>query len=1069
MPKSIKDLSDSVNTELIERTKELNCLYQVEELFNQTHLSLEEIMNKLIQVVPTGFRSHNKIRVKITFFEKIYQPTDFKPSKISIDADINAFNDDFGKIEIFYQQNELVEGNNIFLAEEIKLLNTIADRLGHFAIYLKVRGLFQELKVLNKELEQSQKPEWLVILDLLKKTDQNLYSILSRKMLNHLFCRGVRESIDLFKRLGSDFDYDLAVSSETNRPSKKAVLQQSFKLGLEIFELSSKYFSEEEIIQRIQKWIHEEKSHALIKLLANQNSSLTELADALRRYHSLNPLNEDMATSPTRHGIVVALIRRILTEQLEFIDIAKTFFNEEDFYLLLQKLIFPAESHGKIGGKGAGLLLARKIIEKSNHFSEKLRNVKFPKTWYITSDSLMNFMYYNNMEDVLDQKYKDIDEIRQEYPHIIQAFKNSNFSPEIMNGLSRALDDFGDKPIIVRSSSLLEDRLGSAFAGKYKSLFLANQGPKQQRLEDLLDAISEVYASTFGPDPIGYRTEKGLLDYNEEMAIMIQEVVGIKCGKYYFPAFSGVAFSNNEFRWSPRIEREDGLIRMVPGLGTRAVDRIGDDFPTLIAPGKPNLRVNQTFNEIVGYSPKFIDVINLNTNTFDTISINDVINESGNNYPLLNEIFSIVDGMNIKKPVGLGIDTRQHDIIVTFDNLISNKKYIDQINTMLIELKDKLDTPVDIEFACDGKNLYLLQCRPQSSSGDSVSAVIPKDVDPEKIIFTADKYISNGKVPDIAYIVFVDPDEYSEVQKHEDLVDVGLAVGRLNKLLPKRNFILMGPGRWGSRDDIRLGVKVTYSDLHNCAVLIEIARQKGNYVPDLSFGTHFFQDLVEAGIRYLPLYPDSEGQAFNWDFLRNKENTLSRFLPEFAHLSKVLRVINVRESTGGNILRVLFNADLNMAMGMVTDSIINQAYSSQNQNLTKSDSIYDEPLQWRKRMAESIGLKIDPKRFGVVAVYLFGTVFNETAGPNSDIDLLVHFEGTEEQKNDFNLWLEGWNHCLSQINYNRSGYYISRILDVTYISESEFNERKYYVDLMNPANHSSKKLSLGGDEILVHS
>ncbi len=1063
MSKAIKKISDSVNSELIERTKELNCLYQVEELFNQSHLSFEEIMNKLIQVVPRGFKFKDKIIVRITFLGRIFQPMGFVESKISINSDIKSFDEYFGKIEIFYLKNDIVNYNLIFSPEEIRLMNNIADRLGHYAIYQKVRGLFQELKILNKELENSQKPEWLVVLELLKKTDQNLYSILSRKMLNHLFCRGIKESTDLFKQLGSDFDFELVVSSEINRPSKKAVLQQSFKLGLEIFELASKYFSSDEIMQKIQKWIHEEKAHTLIKLLANQNSPLNDLTDALRRYHSMNPINDDTATSPTRHGIVVALIRRLLSDQLEFIDIAKSFFNEDDFYNLIQKLIFPPESHGKIGGKGSGILLAKKIIEKSNQFSDVLRNVKFPKTWYISSDSVMNFMYYNNMEDVFDQKYKDIDDIRQEYPHIIQAFKNSNFSPEILNGLSRALDDFGERPIIVRSSSLLEDRLGTAFAGKYKSLFLANQGSKQQRLEELLDAISEVYASTFGPDPIGYRTEKGLLDYNEEMAIMIQEVVGTKSGKYFFPAFSGVAFSYNEFRWSPRIEREDGLIRMVTGLGTRAVDRIGDDFPVLIAPGKPNLRVNQTFNEIVGYSPKYIDVINLNTNTFETISINEAIKEAGNNYPMLNEIFSIVDVNNVKKPVGLGIDTAVHDIVVTFDNLISNKKYINQINTMLIELKDKLGTPVDIEFSCDGNNLYLLQCRPQASSDELVSAVIPQDVSPEKILFTANKYISNGKVSDIAYVVYVDPDEYSKIESHQKYVEVGIAVGKLNKLLPKRNFILMGPGRWGSRDDIRLGVKVTYSELHNCAVLIEIARQKGNYIPDLSFGTHFFQDLVEEGIRYLPLYPDSENQVFNWEFFKTKENTLTRFLPEFEHLSNVLRVINIREVTGGNIVRILFNADLNLAMGFISDSNLTQSYNEQSFNIEKIKSVNDEPLQWRKRMAESIGLRINPKRFGVEAVYLFGTVFNETAGPNSDIDLLVHFEGSEEQKKDFNLWLEGWNNCLSQVNYNRSGYYISKMLDVTYISSSEFYERKYYVDLMNPANHSSKKLTLGGN------
>ena len=114
--------------------------------------------------------------------------------------------------------------------------------------------------------------------------------------------------------------------------------------------------------------------------------------------------------------------------------------------------------------------------------------MKKPKTWYVTSDRMLAFVQYNNLDEVIEQKYKDIEEVRQEYPHIVQVFKNCDFPPEIVKGLSVALDDFGDVPLIVRSSSLLEDRLGTAFAGKYKSLFLANQGDKQQRLEALLEA-----------------------------------------------------------------------------------------------------------------------------------------------------------------------------------------------------------------------------------------------------------------------------------------------------------------------------------------------------------------------------------------------------------------------------------------------------------------------------------------------------------------------------------------------------------------------------------------------------
>lgn len=1052
---SIVNKSESLIQALTERAKELNCLYLIEELLNNAENTVEEILWKAVDVIPQGFQHSEYCMVRIICLGKIYQPANFIETPWVQISHIKVKDESIGTIYIYYSENAKINDEPPFLKEELKLLNTIADRIGHFILHQRLKRVFSELQNQQSESYEKPKPEWSVILSMLRRTDQHLFSIISRKMINHLFCKGIKESKEIFRKLGTNLEDNQAAFSEINRPSKKQVLENSFNLGFEIFDIAAKYFSGDELLNHIQKWIHEEKSHFLVKALANLNTPLSEISDAIRRYYHMNPVKEVIA-SPVTKGIRVSLIRRFLTDQLQFINIAKEFSEVSDFYELMQNMIFPAESHGKVGGKSAGLFLARKVIEKISPTNELLSTVKTPKTWYITSDATYNFIYYNNLEDIIEQKYKDIDEIRQEYPHIIQAFKNSHFSPEITNGLSRALDDFGRNPIIVRSSSLLEDRMGSAFAGKYKSLFLANQGSKPERLEALMDAIAEVYASIFGPDPIGYRIERGLLDFHEEMGIMIQEVVGKKLGKYFFPAFAGVAFSVNEFRWSPRIKRDDGLIRMVPGLGTRAVDRVADDYPILIAPGQPNLRVNLSFDEIVNYSPKNIDVINLETNTFETVPISELMKEVGNNYPMLNEIFSIQQEYDLRTPVGLGIDTAQHKIVVTFENLITHNPIIKQLHSILKVVHDSLKTPVDIEFACDGDNLYLLQCRPQSSAAESASAMIPKNIPNERILFTANKFVSNGKIPDINYVVYVDPENYSKQSELKTMIEIGKAVGMLNQLLPKKSFILMGPGRWGSRDDIRLGVKVTYSDINNTAMLVEIARAKGNYIPDLSFGTHFFQDLVEASIRYLPLYPDESKSIFNHEFLLNSENILTRFLPDFEHLQNTVKVINVRESTKGLVLRVLMNADEDDALAFF-DSPLAKVHLDASTSLN-IDSMYNEALQWRIRMAESIAAKLDSKRFGVLGIYLFGTVFNETAGANSDIDLIVRFEGTPEQRRELELWLEGWNNCLSQINYNKSGYLIERLLDVTILTAADLEEKNYFAEIINPANNNSRRL-----------
>ncbi len=1042
---------------LEERAKELNCLYKIEEILN-SHYNEEDnsVFPHVIKAIPQGCKYPYYAEVRIIINNIEYKNEDFKESPWMLKSDIIIQDEIVGTVELYYLVELPEADEGPFMKEEKKLIDTIADRLGHYILYNRLKVVFSELQAQQQGMAKP-KAEWLVILDMLKKTDQNLFSIIARKMINHLYFKGIPETHDLFKKLGT-LDEDEQNSTEVNRPSKKQVLENSYILGRKIFKIAEKNMHENEILALIQKWMNEEKSHFLVKALASLSTTHNDIADAIRRYNHVIPKSEEKESSITK-GIRVSLIRRFLSDQLEFINIAKNYGSIEDFNNLLNNMVYPNDSYGKIGGKAAGLFLATRILESSDEFKKFYEHLKTPKTWYLTSDAFMSFIYYNNFEDVIEQKYRDSDQIRHEYPHIIQAFKNSQFPSVISNGLSRALDDFGDNPIIVRSSSLLEDRMGTAFAGKYKSLFLANQGSKKEKMDALMDAIAEVYASIFSPDPIGYRAERGLLDFNEEMGIMIQEVVGQKFGKYFFPAFAGVAFSNNEFRWSPRIKREDGLIRVVPGLGTRAVDRIPDDHPVLVAPGQPNLRLHQTTQDVLGYSPKSMDVMNLSTNTFETVSVDWIVKQVGNKYPMLNQVFSIHEPEHIKTPIGLGINTKKDDVVVTFENLISNTDYIKTLYSILQILHKKMKTPVDIEFACDGHNLYLLQARPQSSSYEAKAARIPNNVPNSRKIFSANKYVSNGKVPDIAYIVYVDPDAYSKYSELSELKDVGKAVGKLNKLLPKKTFILMGPGRWGTRDDIRLGVSVGYSDINNTAVLIEMARKKGNYVPDLSFGTHFFQDLVEAAIRYLPLYPDDDDVFFNEEFLLNAENTLTRFLPEYEHIADSLRVINVREATNGMILRIFMNADEERALAMLADPKSPIAYDGEDVDSIGSDEV-KEPLQWRLRMVEALAESMDPKRFGVKGMYLFGTVFNETAGPNSDIDLLVRFDGTNRQRDDLELWLEGWNLCLSQINYNKSGYKLDRILDAYIMTDDLINEQQYYKDMIDPSKKNSKELQL---------
>ena len=1044
---------------LQERAKELNCLYQAGELLSQTGRPLEDILRDIIEVLPPGWQYPHDCQARILFENFVIEPPSFQPTPWVQKADIVVHGETIGSVEVFYRQEMPKSDEGPFLKEERKLIDTIAERIGSAVTQRRLRAAFEGWATASTLPATS--GGWRVVLEFLRDTDPALLKRISRKLINHLSWNGIAEAKELLQHGGTDLSAQGALSTEENRPIPQAALGAAVDLTTRAFRIAEEHLSEIEILNCVTRWIKEDKASFLVRALENQDTSLGEIVECLERYRHID-LEEGELSVYTQKGVRVSLIRRFFSESLEFINVAKNFIEVRDFYELLGSVIYPQGCHGKLGGKSAGLFLAKKVIDKAPEASDHLHSIKVPRTWYITSDWIQHFVHHNDLEDVLNRKYMEIDQVRQEYPHLVALFKSSSFPTEFAKGLAAALDDLGDVPLIVRSSSLLEDRPGSAFSGKYKSLFLGNRGTREERLAALMDAIAEVYASIFGPDPMEYRAERGLLDVHEEMGIMIQEVVGQPVGKYFLPACSGVAFSNNEFRWSSRIKRDDGLVRLVPGLGTRAVDRVADDYPMLIAPGQPNLRVNVTPDEVLKYSPKRVDLINLQTNAFETVGVADLLRECGAQYPQIRNLVSLVSHERVEQLIGPLPDFKVRAAAFTFEGLIAKTRFVACIRELLNLLQSKLGTPVDIEFAYDGENFYLLQCRPQSYAADATPAAIPQNLPSEKILFSARQFVSNGRVPDITHVVYVDLDAYSELPDPTAMRNVGRAIGRLNKLLPKRQFVLMGPGRWGSRGDIKLGVPVTYSDINNTAMLIEVARQKGNYLPELSFGTHFFQDLVEASIRYLPLYPDDSRAAFKESFFRGSRNILGELLPDCGQIAHALRVIDVPLETGGLILRVLMNGDLDEALGFLTPP--EEAPESFDSVSDVSGPGANEHWRWRFRMAQRIAAELSPKQFGVNAFYLIGSTKNATAGPASDIDLLLHLTGSEEQSKNLQLWLDGWSRCLAEINFLRTGYRSEGLLDVHLVTDKDIEERSSYAVKIDAVTDAARKLAMKGEE-----
>jgi len=653
-----------------------------------------------------------------------------------------------------------------------------------------------------------------------------------------------------------------------------------------------------------------------LEIVANRtNVPFRELADKIKRFSRL-PLGETRLAPEEVVGTRVALIRHLVSDQLEFIGIAKNHLTIRDFEDITSRILGSDTGMGRIGGKAGGMLLANRILaETESKEKDPYLPVAIPESWYLRSDVVEDFLRLNRLDEFQSQKYKPIESVAREYPLIRGVFRNGEFPLKIVHELRRILDQIGTHPLIVRSSSLLEDRVGTAFCGKYASVFVANQGSLEHRLRALLGAIAEVYASIMAPDPILYRREHNLIDYVEEMAVLIQKVVGFRFGHYFLPAFAGVAFSRNEYRWSPRIKREHGLLRMVMGLGTRAVDRSGSDYPRMVSLGEPELRPESTVKEILRCAQHTIDAIDLQKNRLVQIRLPELL-EEGLDFPMLDKIVSVHRDGELFSPPGQFIDADPSDLCISFEKLLRQTPFVERLRKLLTRLEGVYGIPVDMEFACDGERFYLLQCRTQSQAAVSGPVTIPENVPEQDVIFDAHKFVRTGLIEGLEYVVYVDPDAYDAIETRAKRIELAHVVGRVNHSLPPKSFILVGPGRWGS-NDVQLGVPVRYADINRCRMLIEVARQKDGFCPEASFGTHFFQDLVEAGILYLPLYPDEAGNRFNLAFFRNSENIFARLAPDDAEFSEALRVVHVPAVARGRKLTVAMDGETDTALAFL--------------------------------------------------------------------------------------------------------------------------------------------------------
>jgi hypothetical protein len=610
----------------------------------------------------------------------------------------------------------------------------------------------------------------------------------------------------------------------------------------------------------------------------------------------------------------VVILRTLISDQLGYLNVAKEWFTVDDLADIRRRKI----GTGRIGGKAAGMLLALRILKEMG--GPELQDcLRAPDSYFLGSDVFYTFMALNNLVHWNDQKYKSEDEMREQYPAIVRDFEAGQFPPDILDQLRTLLLTVGNKPLIVRSSSLLEDNFGTSFAGKYESVFCPNQGSQTQNLRDLTRALIQVYASTLNTGALLYRRSKQLQDYDERMAVLIQVVEGEKYGSYFFPQAAGVAFSRNLYRWAPQIKREDGFMRLVWGMGTRAVDRVGNDFPRLVALSHPLLRPSTDPKNVRRYSQQYIDLIDLSENQFKTLPVHDVLEPR---YPPLRYFAQMDQDGYFESLRSTMLDGNVKQLVLTFDELLKRTPFAERMRAILKVLETNYNSPIDLEFTLCLDHLEqsrpqvvitLLQCRPQSSLIPTEAATLPVNLHPDDMIFSTRFVVPEGVLTKIDYVVFVPPKDYFALPTMDARNELVRAMSRLNAALDGKRFICVGPGRWGS-SNTDLGVPVTYGDIYHSRALVELAGQGVGAVPEPSLGTHFFQDLLEAQIYPLAIYLDDPVNVFSLPFFEGTPNHISEFIQAEERIQAALRVIRVEDYRHGAHIRIVMSDEKSQAV-----------------------------------------------------------------------------------------------------------------------------------------------------------
>ena len=683
-----------------------------------------------------------------------------------------------------------------------------------------------------------------------------------------------------------------------------AKIQDTTQLFLDVYSEGKAVYVRPEKV-----WNRESETMFLPHLYNPENGSFKPLLDGIRAsrfYQVMNrqqrPGSEQNTDSWDRFfnltrqmheaGMDVSdscdqMCRIMMTRDEKMREMIREHFKPEDYFYVRDHMI----GTGMIGGKACGMLLARKIIENTR---PDLYDVMEPHdSWFIGSDVYYSYIVENGFWDLRVRQRTE-----EEYFSLAETFSqkllSGRFSGNMEKRFSFLLEYYGQDPIIVRSSSILEDGFGNAFAGKYESVFCANTGPLEERLHEFENAIRRVYASSMSLSALDYRKRRNLAGRDEQMALLVQRVSGSHYDQYYMPCAAGVGYSYSPYRFLKSLDPEAGMLRLVMGLGTCAVDRTEGSYPRLVNLDRPEATTATTIAEKHEFSQRKLEVVNKEKKGLEQISL-DVIEDKlpgflGN--VLLEHDYEVEQRL---RELGRNQSVR----FISCKGLVSNRRMMEQLKEMMQVIQKAYRQPVDIEFTLNldrtGEYMInLLQCRPLQVFMDTGEVFIPDTLPPERILMSL-KGASMGlsrEVP-LDLIVYVDPIAYYNLPYNEKN-SVAKAVGSFNWKYrgSGKHMMLIVPGRIGTSSQ-ELGVPTTFADISEFEVICEVAESGAGYNPELSYGSHIFQDLVEAQILYTAVFEGKQTKEYHPEKLTKLPNLLTELLPEHGKLNEVIRILDV--------------------------------------------------------------------------------------------------------------------------------------------------------------------------------